>query len=76
LQEFKQDDVWVTGLKCTNEHIFYSRNGLTYENSTLKPDISEATYYVLINNYLDEEQTEHLPDQIATLFKAIKGTSK
>jgi hypothetical protein len=74
LQEFKQDDVWVVGLKCANEHIFYSRNGLTYKNSTLKPDISEVTFYILIDNYLDEEQTEHLPDQIIALFKAMKET--
>jgi len=76
LKEFKQDDVWVVGLKCANEHNFYSRNGLTYQNSTLKPDINEATFEFLINNYTDTEQTEQLPDQIVDLFKAIKEKIK
>jgi hypothetical protein len=75
-KEFKQDDVWVIGLTCANGHIFYSRNGLNYKNSTLKPDIDEATFEFLIDGYISPEQKDQLPDQILNLFKTIKGTIK
>jgi hypothetical protein len=71
LKKFKQDDVWVQGLKCANKHIFYSRNGLSYKNSTLKPDISKADLYSLIEWYLNSEQKDHLPNQIVALFRTI-----
>jgi hypothetical protein len=72
LQGFDQDDVWVKGLKCANEHIFYSRNGLSYNNSTLIPDISETGFYSLIRSYLSEDQKAQIPYQLITLFSSIK----
>ena len=71
LVEFEQDDVWVRGLECTNKHTFYSRNGLSYKNSTLKPDISKTDLYFLIDGYLNSEQKDHLPNQIVVLFRTI-----
>jgi hypothetical protein len=75
LQKFKQDDVWVEGLKCTNDHVFYSRNGLTYKNSTLITDIDKTKFEFLINSYLTGEQKEQLPNQIITLFTIMRETS-
>jgi len=71
LKEFKQEDVWVKELKCTNDHIFHSRNGLSYNNSTLKPDIDKTQFQALIESYLNSDQKEQLPGQIAALFEEI-----
>jgi hypothetical protein len=71
LEEFKQDDVWVQGLKCSNNHISYERNGLSYKLSNLKPDITKAGFDFLVKSYLKAEQRELLPDQIVTLLTSI-----
>jgi len=71
LEEFKQNDVWVQGLKCSNNHIFYERNGLSYKLSNLKPDITKASFDFLVTSYLKSEQREHLPDQIVILLRSI-----
>jgi len=72
LNKFKQDDVWVQGLKCRYGHSFYSRTGLSYKNASLKPDIDKTTFKWLIDSYSSPEQKEHLPDQLVSLFNDIK----
>ena len=76
LKEFEQDDVWVIGLKCSNNHIFYERDGLSYKLVQLKPDITKATFDFLVESYLRKEQSEHLPDQIVKLLKTISEAKK
>ena len=73
LKEFEQDDVWVVGLKCSNNHILYSRNGLSYDGAWLKTDISKDTFSFLIKSYLEEARSEHLPEQIAKLLTEINN---
>lgn len=52
LQEFPQDDVWVKGLSCSNKHILYERNGLTYNLATLEPDMTKALFNFHLNGWL------------------------
>jgi hypothetical protein len=75
LEEFKQDDVWVQGLKCSNGHQLYSRSGLSFNNATLTPDINKDTFSVLVKSYLEEEQRQHLPNQITQLLTEINEKS-
>jgi len=72
LRESKQDDDdWTRGLRCTNNHIFHERNGLSYKLAELKPDITKADFDFLVKAYLDKEQRKYLPDQIVTLLTSI-----
>ncbi|HVS93702.1 MAG TPA: hypothetical protein VHE59_16805 [Mucilaginibacter sp.] len=71
LTKFKQDDVWVEGLKCKNEHVFYSRNGLNYNGTQLTPDISEQNFKSLLDSYV-QDQDIHVPGQILKLLNDIK----
>lgn len=71
LKKFKQDDIWVVGLKCKNGHELYLRNGLSYEGAQLEPDLSNENFIFLLNAYVDDPGSR-VPNQIIKLLSDIK----
>jgi len=64
LREFKQDDVWIKGLKCKNNHEFFERDGVGFSFDggyvNLKEEMADKVLYSLIKRWLKKEKNLQL----------------
>lgn len=72
LNKFDVDDMWIVGLKCNNNHTWYSRNGIRLGNSkeSIRLDITENCMNELKDIYLkNNKYYKDLPTELVALFK-------
>ena len=80
LKLFSQSDAWVEGLKCPNNHEYFSRNGLTFsfhnKSIIFHDEMSDKTLTSLINLWLagGKELATQLHDQVKLILEDyLKG---
>ena len=74
LLEFKQMDVWVQGLKCSNEHTFYLRGGrlggsISDAELVLTAELTDSILRNLIRGWL--KPNPHLAPQLPVSIRKV-----
>lgn len=73
LVKFEQDDIWVQGLKCSEGHEYFARNGIHFfvegELVELHDEIADSTMLSLVKSWLQDKKV--LKSQLHYQIKMI-----